>query len=96
MLKRLGVCYEEMTRVFFYNTFSSVPLVTGSILMTQSLAPPQSKPHPSHQHTGSKAKGKVSSVKDRPLTFKSKIRSSGYTQQPRYSLLPLITKGVCT
>ena len=53
------------------------------MLRTQLLTPQQLKVSQELKHDKMRSKTSLS-IKDQPLTFKNKVKSSGYTQQPRY------------
>ena len=61
----------------------SVPLCSDSPLRAE-LIPKTSRP--AKKTTGSGLTARRHLVHDQPLTFHSKVKSSGYTAQPRYAL----------
>ena len=79
----------DLIDVFFF----SVPLSESSILRSEMTA----KPKESSTKTKQGGKGGVRKpsgssvgVQDQALTFKSKVKSSGYTEAPRYACRPII------
>ncbi|XP_064402909.1 WD repeat-containing protein 27-like isoform X2 [Halichondria panicea] len=73
----------DVTDTQVISVLSSVPLAPSSALRAEySVKEPQKKrTNPSSYGAGTKKTGKP--VVDKPLTFKSKVKSSGYTDAPR-------------
>nr|XP_022329336.1 WD repeat-containing protein 27-like [Crassostrea virginica] len=80
-LSSIGAELPGIQRQEILTVLSSEPMLPNSILK-QGLVPKQKEEPSTKKQKGKPEKG----VKDQPLTFHSKIKSSGYTEAPRRTM----------